>query len=299
MLLSIATSRRELVAALQRSIHDLEEGRHAADERPVSSGLAALDRLLPRGGLGRGTLIEWFATTFACGTASLALAAARGACGADSDTSRAGSAARFAHDPSAAGGSSFPRCFAQSLVVIDRAGEFYPPAAALLGIDLAQTIVVRPLRAADAAWALDQSLRSPSVGAVLSWEDALDDLTFRRWQLAAEEGGSLGLLLRPASCLGEPSWADVRWLVRPQPSRSRHRRLCVELLSAPGALGAQKSGALGAQKSSAVARESHNASDSVSRVQTVEVEIDDETGALRQAAELASATVVARARRAR
>jgi hypothetical protein len=43
----------------------------------------------------------------------------------------------------------------------------------------------------------------------------LADREFRRLQLAAETGGTLGLLVRPAQARDEPSWADLRLLVEP------------------------------------------------------------------------------------
>jgi hypothetical protein len=52
--------------------------------------------------------------------------------------------------------------------------------------------------------------------------------------LAAECGGTLGLLLRPAKVRGQPTWADVRWMIEPQTSRNR-RRLRVELVRCRGA----------------------------------------------------------------
>jgi hypothetical protein len=38
---------------------------------------------------------------------------------------------------------------------------------------------------------------------------------FRRWQLAAERGGSIGLLARPLTARSRPSWADVQLMVTP------------------------------------------------------------------------------------
>jgi hypothetical protein len=37
---------------------------------------------------------------------------------------------------------------------------------------------------------------------------------FRRLQLAAECGGTIGLLMRSARCRGQPTWADVQYEVR-------------------------------------------------------------------------------------
>jgi hypothetical protein len=104
-------------------------------------------------------------------------------------------------------------------VVIDGRRDFYPPAAAALGIPLEQTVVVRPAKARDALWAWEQSLRSGAVAVALGWVETLNDRAFRRLQLAAETGGSLGFLLRPASCRAAPSWAEVRLLVRALPTQ--------------------------------------------------------------------------------
>jgi hypothetical protein len=96
------------------------------------------------------------------------------------------------------------------LVVIDRRQTFYPPAAAAWGIDLNRLIVVHPRSARDELWAAVESLRSPAVAAVWAEIERLDHRAFRRLQLAAQAGRTLGLLLRPASVRGQPSWADVR-----------------------------------------------------------------------------------------
>ena len=104
----------------------------------------------------------------------------------------------------------------RSLVVLDRRGDFYPPAAVRLGIEPEQLLVVHVESAADHDWAMDQVLRSPAVAAALAWPERLDGRTFRRWQLAVEQGGGLGLLLRPMAARADPSWADVRLSVEPQ-----------------------------------------------------------------------------------
>jgi hypothetical protein len=96
------------------------------------------------------------------------------------------------------------------LVVIDRLQMFYPPAAAAWGIDLGRLLIVRPQNVRDELWAAVQALRSPAVAAVWAMIGRLDCRAFRRLQLAAQAGHTLGLLLRPAYARGQPSWADVR-----------------------------------------------------------------------------------------
>lgn len=213
-------AQRQLVDALQRKIDRLEVRARGASEADggelpevVSSGWPGLDRIFSGRGFRRGTLVEWIAACPASGAETLALVAAREACGGQ-----------------------------RVLVVLDQEGEFYPPAAARAGIDLDRLIVVRIPAAADLLWALDQTLRCPAVAATLAWVRKLDGRSFRRMQLAAEEGGGLGLLLRPAYAESEPSWAEVRLRVTPLPAPDSHtcRQLEVELLRCRGLATARK-----------------------------------------------------------
>jgi protein ImuA len=199
-------SPQELIAALRRAMARVETEGHAPQE-VVASGCPALDRLLPRKGFPRGSLIEWLAAGEAAGAESLAVLAAAQA--------------------AAQGG---------AIVVLDTRRQFYPPAAARAGIDLERLIVVQAATSADEQWALDQALRCPAVAAAWAWPERLDGRTFRRLQLAAEEGRSLGLLVRSERARHEPSWAEVRIWVEPLPALSpdERRRLRVELLHCRG-----------------------------------------------------------------
>jgi protein ImuA len=155
----------------------------------ISSGCPGLDRLLPQGGWLRGSLVEWLGESPGGGAGTLALVAARQAHGD--------------------GG---------AVVVVDREGIFYPPAAVAWRLDLASTIVVHPESDKDEQWALDQALRCEHTAAVLAWPRRLDGRTFRRLQLAAESSGAIGLFVRPATAAREPSWADLRLAVAPRAS---------------------------------------------------------------------------------
>ena len=227
-----SASQNTLINALKQRISRLERVRHPIDGESVSSGVEALDDLLPKRGFPWGVLVEWLASGEGDGCQMLAFRTAREAC-------RSG----------------------QAMVVLDQSREFYPPAAAELGISLEDVIILRPGNRADDTWALDQALRCPAVAVVLARPENLDGHTFRRLQLAAEQGGSLGLLLRPASVRSEPSWADVRLLVEPLPlaTAASGRRLRIQLLRSRG-------GTSGG---------------------SVEVEIDDETRTLHPATRLA------------
>jgi len=202
-------TREGAIQALREQIAGMEQARKPAGKNVISSGCWSLDLLLPEAGFCCGTLVEWLANRAGNGAASLAFGTAR-------EASREGGA----------------------IVVLDQAQEFYPPAAARLGLSLENLVVVQAAQPADNLWALDQALRCPGVAAVVAWPEKIDARTFRRLQLAAEEGGVLGLLLRPERVRSEPSWADVRLLVEPLPGGTAGvRRLRIEILrcrAAPG-----------------------------------------------------------------
>ncbi|MEX2310623.1 MAG: hypothetical protein WD738_23855 [Pirellulales bacterium] len=172
--------RGRLIDELRRQVGRWEAST-SCEEAAFSSGTAALDRLLPGGGLRYGMLTEWLSGLARSGAATLSLLCAREAC-----------------QPGGV------------LVVLDRRQTFYPPAAAAWGIDLNRLIIVRPQSARDELWAAVQALSSPAVAAVWAMIDRLDSRAFRRLQLAAQAGRTLGLLLRPAYVRSQPSWADVR-----------------------------------------------------------------------------------------
>ena len=71
----------------------------------------------------------------------------------------------------------------------------------------------------DALWAAEEGLRSGAVGAVvLEGERALDLTAARRLQLAAEEGGALGLMVSPGLEALFPA-ASTRWRLEPLEGR--------------------------------------------------------------------------------
>ena len=156
-------------------------------ERPVvTSGFRSLDRLLPRGGVARGSLVEWLADDEVSGATALAAAVAVGMATAAGET---------------VGG---------TILVVDRGGRFYPPAvmpwlaAAGVGGRRPQCIVARPARDDDEVWAIDQALRCPGITAVLAWPRQAHPTAMRRWQLAARSSQAVGLLVRPGRARREP-----------------------------------------------------------------------------------------------
>jgi hypothetical protein len=181
-------------------------GRPAEDDAPavIGTGVVSLDRRLPTGGVPRGSLVEWLGERAGSGAETLALVLAREAC----------------RDRGV-------------LVVIDPRREFYPPAAVAWGVAAERQVVVHPADDAAALWAADQALRNPAVAAVWLRRDRLRPTDARRLQLAAEASSAVGLLLRPMSARGQPSWADVQLAVEPRPA-GHGRRLRVTVTRCRG-----------------------------------------------------------------
>lgn len=214
-----SAARSELIRDLKERLRRWEGIERGGGGLVSSTGLPALDQWLPRGGLAPRSLYEWLAEGEGAGAATLTLVLA----------------ARL-------------QAHGSALVVIDAEREFYPPAAAHLGIELDRTVVVQPATARDAVWAWEQALRSPAACLVWGWLERLDDGALRRLQLAAETGGSLGFLLRPAQCRRQASWAEARFLISPaagsdaprpstDDSAAPGRRLRLELLHCRGGFG--------------------------------------------------------------
>lgn len=87
------------------------------------------------------------------------------------------------------------------------------PALRARGLDPAYLTLRHSGRSGD--WSAEQCLRSGACAAVLLWEDAATDYAqLRRWQRAAESGGALAFLLRPARAADQPSPAALRLQLR-------------------------------------------------------------------------------------
>ncbi len=74
-------------------------------------------------------------------------------------------------------------------------------------------LVIRPRRTPDLLWSAEQALRHGNRSAVLVWMDNCNERALRRLQLAAAEGGSLGVLIRPRHHAAAHSPAALRMTV--------------------------------------------------------------------------------------
>jgi hypothetical protein len=164
----------------------------AAPARPVwSTGCSSLDARLPGGGWPTASLIEVLLDDTGLGEVQLFLPALV-AC----QRSKQGSGVD-----------------APWLVFIAPPHEPYAPALAQQGIELERLLVVRPAMATEALWAAEQALSSGVCAAVLLWLKGTDDRWLRRLKLAAEAGGSLGVLFRPERHRFESSPANLRLMM--------------------------------------------------------------------------------------
>ena len=221
------SNRTQTLESLRMRVRELESECHSLGDK-ASTGCDELDGLLGGQGFEHGSLVEWIGSA-GSGATTLALKAAQAA------------------------------CKQHMLVVLDRNGQFYPTAAAAVGIDLQRTIVIRPNSTQDYQWSLLQILRSTGIAAVVCWPDKANEKMLRRWQLAAEHGKTLGFLVRPPTALREPTWAKVRLLVEAQHSLTNTRQWRVTILGSV-------------------------------RNDSIELELNDESGRLQKACPLPVAT---------
>jgi hypothetical protein len=150
------------------------------------SGFAQLDASLPGGGWPIGAIAELMPAAMGIGELSLLLPA----------LSRLARAGRY---------------------IAWIAPPYLPHAPALVqhGVPLERVLIIRSSTLQESLWAAQQALLCPAFGAVLSWPAWISDKNVRRLQLAAETGGSLGILYRPPAAAREPSPAALRLQLEP------------------------------------------------------------------------------------
>ncbi|MDW8479588.1 MAG: DNA lesion error-prone repair protein ImuA [Xanthomonadales bacterium] len=86
----------------------------------------------------------------------------------------------------------------------------YPPGLAALGLEPRRLLLLRAPGAAERLWALEQILRAGCCPLALGWIGEADFAALRRLRLAAAEGGSAAVLLRPEAAARLPSPAALR-----------------------------------------------------------------------------------------
>lgn len=165
-------------------------------------GIAAIDRVLPGGGLACGALHEILGIGGDEEDGALAAAFAAGILG------------RLAQ---LAGGIVL-WCLARP--------DLYGPGLAAQGLDPARLVIVRAARDADILWAMEEGLRAAGVAAVVGEVGSLPAVASRRLQLAAERSGATAFALRRWFNGGQaarernlPNAAMTRWRIAALPSQ--------------------------------------------------------------------------------
>ena len=198
-------SSQQTVAELRAAIRQWQGKSVRSADGVVSTGCLALDELFPAQGIRRGSLIEWLGMNEIGGAVTLSLVASRAVLPPE-----------------------------HPLVLIDRPRELFPLALQGLGLDLGRLVLIHPKTERDALWACEEALRCSGVGLVWMRIERLSGTGFRRLQLAAESGGTIGFFVRPEQARHQPSWAEARFVVRPVASQGASYRFEIEMANSQG-----------------------------------------------------------------
>src|SRR6266478_8149553 len=191
---------RALLPELREQIRRIERPA-AATHEVLPFGVAAIDGVLPGGGLARGALHEILGLGGDEEDGVLAAAFA------------AGIIARLMAEGDGMGLWCLPR------------PDLYGPGLAAHGLDPGRLVLVRALRDDEILWAMEEGLRAPGIAAVVGEVGTLPAVASRRLQLAAERSGITAFLLRRWRDGGQaarerilPNAATTRWRIAALPS---------------------------------------------------------------------------------
>jgi protein ImuA len=191
--------KRALVPELRERIRQIERPT-AAIHGVLPFGIAAIDRVLPGGGLARGALHEILGAGGDEEDGALAAAFAAGILG------------RLVAQRSSAGDGMVLWCLPRP--------DLYGPGLAAHWLDPAHLVLVRAPRDGEILWAMEEGLRTPGIAAVVGEVGTLAAVASRRLQLAAERSGITAFLLRRWRDGGQaarernlPNAAVTRWRI--------------------------------------------------------------------------------------
>ena len=106
----------------------------------------------------------------------------------------------------------------KTVMLIDPPMLPYGPALVTYGIDLRYVILLKAKHVMDRLWAIEQCLRSNSLGSILAWlpHSDLRPEIFRRLQLAAQPCEGPSFIFRPSEVQSQASAAPLRILLLPR-----------------------------------------------------------------------------------
>ena len=173
--------------ALLRTRTDIRRGRTPGDALPTrSSGYAPLDAALPGRGWPAGAVTELLVERAGIGELSLLLPLLRELTGDE----------------------------ASDVALVAPPHTPFAPALANAGIVLERLLIIDPPTPNDALWAAERLLRSGRYAAVLLWVSRTTPTRQRRLQLAAGDGGSIGIVYRPIGEADDHSPVALRLVLR-------------------------------------------------------------------------------------
>ncbi len=216
-----------IVDSLRHQIRKLEKAGRAAGSKTFSTGCADLDRLLPEQGLATGTITEWLTPAPGYGAELLSLLAAREACREGGALVIIDPEYRFhpvaaaawginlenvivLRDPDLLSNPSFQDFSNYSEKRVPRCRPTDSHSSSLRKSKSKSSTAQNRL-SNSLLWAIDQSLRCPSVAAVWGPLGCVNERWMRRFQLSAEQSGAMGLFIRPTSVKGIPGWSEVQF----------------------------------------------------------------------------------------
>ncbi len=154
----------------------------------LSTGCLELDRLFPYQGVRSGSIMEWIGEKSLSEATLMALLVGK----------------HLLQDN-------------QTLLLLDPTKSIHAPALASIGFDLNHVLYVTAKTRKDLLWACDQGLRCQAVGIVVAIQPEGDATTFRRFQVAAEDHGTIGCFVFDQRRLPHRCWGDVRLGVKSLP----------------------------------------------------------------------------------
>lgn len=104
------------------------------------------------------------------------------------------------------------------MIWIDTCNEIFPPALVSLGIDPGQVIFINPKKEKDILWTMEECLKCEGVAAVVATIKELSFKSSRRLQLAVEQSGVTGFVIRNQIRSINTTACVTRWEISSLPS---------------------------------------------------------------------------------
>ncbi|MBX3387695.1 MAG: hypothetical protein KF768_14090 [Phycisphaeraceae bacterium] len=225
----VTPDRSASLRRLREAIETVSNGRRVGTNA-IATGWREVDAVLPGGGLAPGALHEWF-----------------GLIRAEQEDARRWSPplSVLVHLAARAAGRAGTGASPITLWIGQRVWPYgYALWRTSRGL-FASSVFVATRTTDERHWAIDVALRSAGAGGgtvIVADAAGMPLAMSRRLQLAAEAGGSLGLLARPQRDEAELSVAVTRWRVSTVLSDARSRRWSLELVRSKGTGGGMGEG---------------------------------------------------------